>query len=161
MIIAASAFWVVLGTIVILVAMRGGPRGARETLHLESRIARRVRATGIGIVFAFGLAVPIAVAVTNAAHKARTGPPGVKLTAGEARGRDLFALRCATCHTLHGARAVGRVGPNLDVLRPPEVLILDAIANGKARGRGQMPAGLYDGKDARDVAQFVAAVAGR
>ena len=68
---------------------------------------------------------------------------------------------CATCHTLKASNAVGKVGPNLDVLHPPKGLILDAIANGRARGQGQMPAGLVDGQDAQDVAAYVAAVAGR
>ena len=53
------------------------------------------------------------------------------------------------------------MGPNLDQLRPPKALILDAIQKGRARGQGQMPAGLVDGQDAQDVAAFVAAVAGR
>ena len=46
------------------------------------------------------------------------------------------------------------------VLHPPKGLILDAIAKGRARGQGQMPAGLVDGQDAQDVAAYVAAVAG-
>jgi len=36
----------------------------------------------------------------------------------------------------------------------------NAIEEGRARGLGQMPALLYQGKEARDVANFVAAVAG-
>jgi hypothetical protein len=39
--------------------------------------------------------------------------------------------------------------------------VLYAINNGFAAGLGQMPAGLYSGQDATDIAQFVAAVAGR
>jgi len=35
-----------------------------------------------------------------------------------------------------------------------------AIAEGRARGLGQMPALLYQGKEAQEVAEFVAAVAG-
>ena len=72
----------------------------------------------------------------------------------------MFAANCATCHTLKASNAVGKVGPNLDELHPPKALILDAIANGRARGQGQMPAGLVDGQDAQDVAAYVAAVAG-
>ena len=53
------------------------------------------------------------------------------------------------------------MGPNLDVLTPPKVLILDAIAKGRARGNGQMPAQLLTGRDAVEVATFVAQVAGR
>jgi mono/diheme cytochrome c family protein len=53
------------------------------------------------------------------------------------------------------------VGPDLDTLRPPSALILDAIANGRARGMGQMPEQLVTGPDARDVANYIATVAGR
>ncbi|MGI8802644.1 MAG: c-type cytochrome [Solirubrobacteraceae bacterium] len=161
MIIAATAFWVVLGLAVFFVALRGGPAGVRATLHTEGRIGRRVRASAVVAVFAAGLGVPLLVSVSNGEHKARTGPSGVTLNAGETAGRELFASRCATCHTLRAARAVGRVGPNLDILRPPAALVTDAIAHGRARGRGQMPALLFQGNDAKNVADFVGAVAGR
>ena len=55
----------------------------------------------------------------------------------------------------------GAIGPNLDKLRPPASLVLDAVSNGRARGIGTMPADIVQGKDARDVAAFVAKVAGR
>jgi cytochrome c553 len=158
---AAAAFWVGLGLTVFLVALRGGPAGVRATLHTEGQLGRRVRLGVIVSVFAVGLLVPLLVSVSNGAHKARTGPSGLTLTAGETAGRTLFAARCATCHTLSAARAVGRVGPNLDILRPPAALVLDAITNGRARGMGQMPALLFQGDDAKNVADFVAAVAGR
>ena len=53
------------------------------------------------------------------------------------------------------------VGPSLDELRPPKNLVYDAIVKGRARGQGQMPAQLFEGREARQVADFVAAVAGR
>ena len=37
MVIAFVLFWVLLGLGVFFVAMRGGPRGARESLHTESK----------------------------------------------------------------------------------------------------------------------------
>ena len=46
---------------------------------------------------------------------------------------------------------MAQVGPNLDNLRPPEKLVLDAIHNGRARGNGQMAADLVEGEDAEDV----------
>jgi mono/diheme cytochrome c family protein len=82
------------------------------------------------------------------------------LTEAEKHGRELFGLRCANCHTLKAANAIGRVGPNLDDLRPPRELVLDAIQNGRARGNGQMAADLYTGQDAEDVAAFVAKATG-
>lgn len=160
MIYAAIGFWLILGFGVVFVALRGGPRGAREALYSQSRLGTRAVWVGIVVLVAFGISVPALVLAFNGAHRASAAPGGVHLNASEVRGRTLFARACATCHTLHAANAVGRVGPNLDVLRPPKALIIDAIANGRARGRGQMPALLYQGRDAEDVANFVAAVAG-
>jgi hypothetical protein len=38
--------------------------------------------------------------------------------------------------------------------------VLNAIELGRARGNGDMPAAIYTGQQARDVAEFVSAVAG-
>ena len=107
------------------------------------------------------VAVPLAIGVVNGNDHATNAPGGVDLNAAQTNGRAVFGKYCATCHTLKASNAVGKVGPNLDVLHPPKGLILDAIAKGRARGQGQMPAGLVDGQDAQDVAAYVAAVAGR
>ena len=164
-VVATAAFvigFVVLGFTVVLLAMRGGPRGVRESMHGQGRAGSRAWAVGLGLaLIVFGAAIPAVIAATNSDNKDKEGVGGVELTSAEASGRHIFAKNCSTCHTLAGANAVGKVGPNLDELRPPKALILDAIKNGRARGRGQMPAELVDGKDAQDVAAFVAAVAGR
>ena len=63
---------------------------------------------------------------------------------------------------------MGQTGPNLDIRLGSEIpteagrraLVLNAIAEGRARGNGNMPAQLYQGKEAEAVADFVAAVAG-
>lgn len=157
----ALAFWLLVGGGVFLVALGGGPGALRARLDSETSLAKRLRAVGFVVVFAFGLAVPIAVAIANGHDKARQGPAGITLTRDEVLGRQLFAHSCATCHTLAAARAVGHVGPDLDLLLPPESLVLNAIQNGRARGNGDMPAGIFVGAQAKDVAQFVAAVAGR
>jgi mono/diheme cytochrome c family protein len=146
---------------VLVIALAGGPGGVRGVLHRESRVARTVRGFVFALVAAGGLAVPIAVALANGQDKARVGPAGITLTKDETIGRELFARTCATCHTLAAATAVGHVGPDLDVLLPNQALVLYAIQHGFARGSGQMPAGIYVGPQAKDVAQFVAAVAGR
>jgi len=88
---------------------------------------------------------------------------------GTHSGRELFAHACGVCHTLAAVKSVGRTGPNLDYLVGKEVtstaarrsLVLHTIAEGQAFGLGNMPAELYVGKEAEDVAKFVAAVAGR
>ena len=112
------------------------------------------------MILGLGIAVPVAVGLSDNNHDAHQAPGGVDLTAAEVTGRAVFAQKCSTCHTLAASNAVGRVGPNLDNLRPPKGLVLDAIKNGRARGQGQMPAGLIDGSDAQDVAAYIAATAG-
>jgi mono/diheme cytochrome c family protein len=160
----ALAFWLLVGGGVFLVALGGGPKGARAQLHSEGSLANRLRMLGFGVVLAFGLAVPIAVAVANGQDKARQGPAGITLSPDQATGRQLFAHSCATCHTLAAAAAVGHVGPNLDLdqaVVDNAGFVLNAIELGRARGNGDMPAAIYTGRQARDVAEFVSAVAGR
>ena len=163
--IAALVFvlaFVALGLAVVFVAFSGGPRGVGRSKGRPSRTGRRVVVVGVAIVVAgLGVAVPLAVGLVNGDDHAKNAPGGVDLNAAEVSGRTTFAKYCSTCHTLKASNAVGKVGPNLDVLHPPKALILDAIKNGRARGQGQMPAGVVDGQDAQDVAAYVAAVAGQ
>jgi mono/diheme cytochrome c family protein len=162
--IAAVIFvlaFLVLGLSVLVFAF-SGRAGARRRRGAPSRAGRRFVAVMVTIVIvALGVAVPLAIGVVNGNDHAKNAPGGVDLNAAQTNGRAVFGKYCATCHTLKASNAVGKVGPNLDVLHPPKGLILDAIAKGRARGQGQMPAGLVDGQDAQDVAAYVAAVAGR
>ncbi len=170
---------VALGVGVFLLAMRR-PRGAHGATPagsappLESKAAQRGLTAGLVLVCAFGLVVPALVLAFNSAHKASVGVGGVHLDAQQQKGRELFSHSCNLCHTLAGAAAVGRTGPDLDVLIPtvgatlPEneryaarkAFILSAILEGRARGKGQMPRLLFQGAEAEDVADFVAAIAG-
>jgi mono/diheme cytochrome c family protein len=152
-------FFVVLGLVVVLVAMRGGPRGVRDTLERGRRRPMHAAEFAIvGVIALFGVAVPV---VVLRGDQAAAGPGGRKLSSDLANGRKLFNAKCATCHTLKDAGAVGRVGPNLDQLAPTSGLTLSAIRDGRARGQGQMPAQLLNGQDARNVARYIEAVAGR
>ena len=97
------------------------------------------------------------------------------MTKGDpAHGKELFLASanpsepsCASCHTLADAGSTGTVGPNLD----------DAFSSDKQQGfsiqsmedlvRGQiaypeapMPANLYRGQDANDVAIYIAKCSG-
>jgi mono/diheme cytochrome c family protein len=157
------AVFVVIGLTVVLAAMRSG-RGPHDQ-RTESRPARRAWGLGIAVVIAaVGIAVPLLVLINNGDSHAKQGPSGVDLTTAEANGRELFVKNCATCHTLSASNSVGRVGPNLDQLGAVQgqpAFVLDAIKNGRARGMGQMPAGLLLGQDAKDVAAYVAKVSGR
>jgi mono/diheme cytochrome c family protein len=166
-------FWIVLGLGVFFLAMRGGPRGARDRPqtgepYAESKVGRRALTLGVIVLFAFGLVVPALVLAFNAQDKASVAVGGVHLNSQQQKGRELFARSCAVCHTLEATKSVGRIGPDLDVRVGDDIatsagrkaLVLNAIAEGRARGLGQMPALLYQGKEAEEVANFVAAVAG-
>jgi len=167
MLIAFLLFWILIGLGVFFVAMRG-PRGARASLHTQSRVGQRLVTLGVVVLFAFGLAVPALVLAFNGQDKASVAVGGVKLNASQQKGRELFAKSCGVCHTLAATKSVGRIGPNLDIRVGVDIatpagrraLVENAIAEGRARGLGQMPALLYQGKEAQDVASFVAAVAG-
>lgn len=80
------------------------------------------------------------------------------------RGAHLFADRCAGCHTLSAAGTHGSVGerisgPNLDFRKETKTTALYAIRNGGFSG-AIMPQNIVVGKDADDVAAFVAKYAG-
>jgi cytochrome c6 len=109
------------------------------------------------------LILPVAAALTVAGCGT-----GGKATRGDAgNGKQLFTSKCAACHTLADAGAQGKIGPNLD----------DAFASDRKQGfkqstienvvldqirfaQGKMPPMLVRGKDADDVASYVASVAG-
>jgi mono/diheme cytochrome c family protein len=171
-VIAFVAFWVVLAFGLFFVAVRGGPAGARETLHTQSRGGRKGVAVILAIVYVgFGVAIPIAFLTGNHAN-ASSQIGGIKLSSVQKHGRELFGEHCAVCHTLAAANAEGKVGPNLDTLKPPKSLVLHTIQNGclpnppsnspeVCLGQGVMPSNVVLGRDAQDVASFVAKVAGK
>jgi hypothetical protein len=167
------AFWVLLGFALFFIAVRGGLGGARATLQTQSRGGRKAAAIVFAILYiGFGIAIPAVALAGNHAHSSRQ-VGGIKLGKAERHGRTLFGQNCAVCHTLAAANAVGKVGPNLDSLKPPASLVLNTINNGCVQnppagnssqaclGEGTMPAQLLEGKDAQDVASFVAKVAGK
>jgi cbb3-type cytochrome c oxidase subunit III len=95
-----------------------------------------------------------------------TGDPG--------HGKQLFLQAakpsepsCASCHTLADAKAQGTVGPNLDDAfasdksqSMSEQTIKDVIRGQIAYPEMPMPANLYRGQDANDIATYVAKCAG-
>lgn len=97
-------------------------------------------------------------------------------------GQTLFSQNCAACHSLQAAGAHGTIGPDLDnsfaadrkqgyPSSSIENVVLDQIrlgsgpiatytTNKKLTAQTPMPANLVRGQDARDVAAYVASVAG-
>ena len=153
--------FLLIGLSVVLIAMRGGPRGARDAMHTQSARGRSLATWAIAAVcLAFGVAIPAVVMAKNS-DRDKQARGGVELTEAQAEGRRLFTYNCGTCHTLASAGSAGRIGPTLDELRPPKELTLDAIEKGRAKGLGQMPAELLVGEEAEKVAAFIEVAAGR
>ncbi len=154
--------FVLIAVSVFFVAMSGGAKGSRDSLQTQSRGTGRAVTIGIFAVIVAGVvAIPGYVMAHNASTQSKMAPGGIKLTVAQQHGREMFASNCAQCHTLKSANAVGKVGINMDRVRPPAALVLNAINIGRARGMGSMPAQLLTGADAKDVASFVPATAGR
>jgi mono/diheme cytochrome c family protein len=85
-------------------------------------------------------------------------------------GKTKFVQKCASCHVLARANASGVQGPNLDEAFGParreglgeqtvQGVVEEQIA--LVRRRSSMPPNLVTGADKRDVAAYVAAVAGQ
>jgi plastocyanin len=86
------------------------------------------------------------------------------------RGKQLFVQKCGSCHTLSHAGTTGTVGPNLDdAFRQSRS---DNLRSSDIRGlvdywiqypdvQGVMPANLFTGQAAQDVAGYVSQVAAK
>jgi cytochrome c oxidase subunit 1 len=81
------------------------------------------------------------------------GASGAELAAKQ------FTSSCGSCHTLAAAGTTGTVGPDLDQTKPSKAQVLAAIEKG-GLGTGTMPAGLLQGAEAEQVADYVAKSAG-
>jgi mono/diheme cytochrome c family protein len=161
-VLAFTLLFVALGVGVLFVALSGGPGGARKRMASQSRRTRRIALINFLLaVVILGLGIPAAVIATVNARNDVPEANVSNLTEAEKRGRRAFSERCANCHTLKASRAVAQVGPNLDTLRPPKKLVLDAINRGRARGNGMMAPDLVVGEDAEDVAAYVAKAVGQ
>ncbi len=93
-------------------------------------------------------------------------------------GQSLFQTNCGNCHTLYAAGTDGNFAPNLDELLAPsgqpsgegaeaavetiEARVLNAVNHGvdSTTTPGRMPAGILNGEQAEQVAEFVANTAG-
>ncbi len=107
------------------------------------------------------VAATVLAATTVAATFTACGPPS--LSAEAQRGQAIFmaggATSCATCHSLLHAGAKGKLGRDLDMLRPSRAQTIQAVTH----GIGIMPAqkGILSPQEIEDVAIYVAEVAGR
>jgi cbb3-type cytochrome c oxidase subunit III len=124
-------------------------------------VARRVVGLGIVLAAAALLATGCGTGGRAASH------------ADVSNGQKLFSGTCGACHTLAAAGTSGTIGPNLDdAFRGDrqqhfkqstiQNVVLDMIrlGSGPVAGGTPMPAHLYTGENAQDVAAYVASVAG-
>jgi plastocyanin len=95
---------------------------------------------------------------------------GLSGSEDQVKGKELFVSKCGSCHTLARASTKGIQGPNLDqafVTARSDGFGKDTVAGvvrhqiAHPRRDSIMPMGLVSGKDANDVAAYVAAVAGQ
>ncbi|WP_051325042.1 c-type cytochrome [Candidatus Solirubrobacter pratensis] len=152
--------FILLGLGTFLVAVSGGRHGLGAAVHSQSRGSRKFATLVFGLaLLLLGVGIPTAV-IASVDDRNDIPHANIKnLTSAELRGRDLFGERCAACHTLAASNAVAQVGPDLDTVQPNAKLVLSTIQNGRS-GNGQMPAGIYTGQDAKDVAAYVAKATG-
>jgi mono/diheme cytochrome c family protein len=122
-----------------------------------------MRAILIAALIAAGLAVGCDGGGSGETVDQSTATSGVQeapaeeqpLSAAEEHGRQVFIETCGSCHTLDAAGTTGQIGPNLGDIPLDEADVRRAIEIG-GTGSGTMPQNLVSGKDAADVAAFVA-----
>ncbi len=99
---------------------------------------------------------------------------GVSAKGDSDRGKQLFAARCAQCHTLKDAGSTSTIGPDLDAAfaqarakgMDPETIsgvVKNQVENPRPATDNpavSMPADLVTGSELDDVASYIAAVAG-
>src|SRR3954471_18852385 len=162
-IVGFLAPWVLVGLGVFFVAFSGGPGRAREAY-----LTRGGKAFLLVIVLLYigiGVAVP-AVVIANRGDREGNSPSLSQKTlrdsSGDIRtGKQLFEESCAACHNLDAVNARGVTGPDLDKIgKVTPGRILSAIKIG-GTGQKRMPANLLQGTNAKAVADFVSATAGK
>jgi mono/diheme cytochrome c family protein len=102
-------------------------------------------------------AADVAAYVASVAGLKPSGGAAAPGGASATDGKAIFSSNCASCHTLAAAGATGKVGPNLDELKPDEQRVKRQVENGGAA----MPAfkGRLSDAQIAAVAKFVASTA--
>lgn len=156
--------WVVFGCAVFLLAFHK-TRNAPERRTAVGRLPFGSKLLVGLVALAALVAAPVLVAsATSDRVPSGAGTYTQDSTAKQREGRKIFRETCASCHTLAAAGTRGVYGPNLDTLGITPAAgvkrVENALKNGGASGM-QMPKGLLEGENAKLVAEYVTAVAGK
>jgi mono/diheme cytochrome c family protein len=107
------------------------------------------------------IAVLLSICVIGFAAPRAVPGGSTKVVGDPAKGRVIFKSYCSSCHTLKAAGATGRVGPNLDKLKPSYARVIKQVTTGGSQGKGLPTSmltfgpGTFTAKDIRDIAAFV------
>jgi mono/diheme cytochrome c family protein len=158
--------WVLVGIGVIFVAFSGGPGRARQAYL--TRASRAFQVTMIVIYLGLGVAVPALILTSRTKAEGATSNLQTKGASAQIQqGKTLFRATCASCHTLAAVNARGVTGPDLDRIgldsqsRQSAIQRVENAIRIGGTGQDRMPSGLLQGQNAKDVAEFVSAVAGQ
>ena len=128
--LAGGIFWA---------AGKGRLTPVTNAMLTQGAVGRRVINVTLVVTFiGFGIVIPAIFLVGNH-DRASAQVAGVKLTAAEKSGRELFGEHCAVCHTLAAAAAAGKTGPNLDQIKPGESLCSTRFKTAASRARARTP----------------------
>jgi cytochrome c6 len=122
------------------------------------------------VIFTVGMLTTIVFVAKETEHEASaethgtdteptgTTPTGTTAEGDPAAGKVVFETNCGSCHTLSDAGTSGKVGPNLDELKPAQDVVEEQVTN----GGGAMPAfgGTLTEQQIADVAAYVSSAAG-
>ena len=159
--------WIVFSLLVAMVIPRRRPEFPGKNLNGFLAVAALFFVAMLFAVFYFGKEskageaaapeTPTQTGVTETTGAATTAeaPGGADLAAGKAVFQK---AACGGCHVLKDANGTGKVGPDLDTLKPDEARVERQVTNG---GKA-MPAfkGVLTDDEIKAVAAYVSQVAG-
>jgi mono/diheme cytochrome c family protein len=137
----AAVLLVGFSLVVALVVPRRRPDFPGDRLGLFTLVGVLLVAGMLVTVEVYGGEEKEATAAQGSSGETSTGPaPSTGTESGStgetggggdvARGKEVFAANCGTCHTLAAAGTNGTVGPNLDQLKPSMDRVVKQVTNG-------------------------------